>query len=228
MAERHAPPIPATCSGRPTTKDGLVIPYGNVQLADGGADFRTHHNAAWRRCWQHNLCQVCGNPLGRPMVLLCGPRQLAALLFDEPGTHPECARYAIEACPMIGGRQDRYRLGPVVSDGSRGKACSVPGCDCGGWIPTPGHEERNPHGGEPAHDWFAVYVRGYVLAATVERGLTGGICAPADVIRVRQVSTAGEGPLDPWRPVTDWRDRYEPPQLEGPAEPVGVAPWARS
>lgn len=226
MAERHAPPIPATCEDRPTTKDGLVIPYGNVQLADGGADFRSHHHAAWRRCWQRDLCQVCGKRLGRPMVLLCGPNQLAALLFDEPATHPECAAYVAQACPMVAGHRTHYREGRLVSAGPRGDRCATPGCDCGGWIENP--TSGPTAAGQPAHDWFAVYVRGYTLAATVERGLTGGICAPADVFRVRQVSSAGEGPLHPWRPVPDWRDRYDPPQLDVPPNPAEVAPWSRS
>ena len=75
------PPIPVLCARRPTTPGGLVIPYGNVQLADGGCDFRSHHRARWEACWKRLICQVCGRRIGRPIVMLCGPRQLAQLVF---------------------------------------------------------------------------------------------------------------------------------------------------
>lgn len=209
-APSAAPAIPITCAHRPVTRDGLVIPFGNVRLADGGCDFRTHHNARWLDCWQRGLCQVCGLALTHPALFLCGPRQLSALLFDEPPLHPECARYASTACPMVAGERAHYRTGEVVSHRARGKTCPEPGCDCGGWVPTPGTDPA-PSGG-PAHPWFAVYARTYALAGTTDRPITGGICAPDDVLRVRQVSRVGEA-LNPWLPVPDWRDQYVAPQL---------------
>jgi len=206
-------PIPATCAGRPTTPDGLVIPFGNVQLADGGCDFRTHHNARWLACWEQRRCQVCGNRLTVPAVLLCGPRQLARLLFDEPPLHPECARYTSRACPMVAGQRSHYRTGPVLAHRSRGGTCPDPGCDCGGWVPTPGIT-ADPGGGS-AHEWFAVYVRSYSLADTPDGRMTGGICSPADVVRVRRVSRPGRPP-GPWEPVPNWLDSYTPPELAHP------------
>jgi hypothetical protein len=215
MTERPAPPIPARCAHRPLTPDGLVIPFGNVRLADGGCDFRSGHNSRLLACWRDGLCQVCGQPLDHPIVLLAGPRQLAQLLFDEPPVHPECARYVSMACPMVAGERTHYREGPPLTDRSRGARCYEPGCDCGGWVPTPGFEDRG-HGG-PAHPWFAVYVSGYALAArSTDKQITGGICVPEQVLRVRQVSEVGRA-LRPWRDVPDWADRYRPPELAEPA-----------
>lgn len=202
-------PIPASCAHRPLTPDGLVIPFGNVQLADGGCDFRTHHNARWLACWERGLCQVCGTRLTLPMMLLCGPNQLAQLLFDEPPVHGQCARYVTQACPMVAGRRAHYRTGVPLADRARGQVCPEPGCDCGGWVPTPGTARNGA--GDPAHEWYAVQVRDYALARTPER-FTGGICTPEEVVRVRLVSRPG-APLTPWETVTDWRDRYTAPEV---------------
>jgi hypothetical protein len=60
-----------------------------------------------------------------------------------------------------------------------------------------------------------VQVRRYQLAATPDR-FTGGICEPADVVRVRLVSRPGQ-PLKPWVPVGDWLDYYvAPDRVEQP------------
>lgn len=208
-----APPIPESCAHRPTTPDGLVIPHANVQLADGGCDFRSHHNTRWIACWEQRLCQVCGDPMRRPMVLLCGPRQLAQLLFDEPPLHPECALYVTQACPMVAGERDHYRTGAPIADRTRGARCFDPGCDCAGWTPTPGLDVSP--GGGPAHEWYAVYTASYTPAIRPSGQLIGGVCQPAEVLRVRQVSEPGRR-LTPWPTVVDWLDRYTPPETEEP------------
>lgn len=186
------PPIPSTCRHRPTVA-GLVIPWANVTLADGGVDFRSQHESKVQRCWRESRCQVCGTILRHPIVLLGGPNQLSALQFDEPPLHPECAVYVSHACPMVAGRQDRYASRDAVADSHRGKTCVDPGCDCGGWTPTPG---INPSpGGDPAHDWYAVYVSGYSLGVTADLPdrVHSGVVAPEQVLAVRHVSTPGVG-----------------------------------
>ena len=186
------PPIPAQCEHRPTT-GGLVIPYGNVQLSDGGCDFRAQHESRIQRCWRENRCQVCGETMNRPMVLFGGPRQVKALQFDEPPMHPVCAVYVSRACPMVAGRQSHYADRAVVTEGSRGKACPTPGCDCGGWVPHPGLTVAP--GGDPAHDWYALYVSGITLAVNVDRQdrIHSCIVQPDQVLAIRHVSTPGVG-----------------------------------
>ena len=202
------PPIPAGCAHRPTTRDGLIQPWANVELSDGGCDFRSHHNSRWQRCWTDHLCQVCGEQNRTPMVALCGPRQLEQLVFDEPPLHPECARYVTVACPMVAGERSRYRAGEVLAHRSRGGQCPEPGCDCGGWVPTPGLA-AGP-GGSPAHEWYAVYLTGYAVACQPDGRVIGGAAEPGDVVRVRLVSEPGRRHT-PWLPVQDWLAGYSPP-----------------
>lgn len=213
----HAPPIPAAIAHRPT-QGGYVLPYANVSLADGGVDFRSAHQARWELCWRNQGCQVCGKIIeigrGERAVLMGGPDELANLVFDEPPLHAECAGYTSVACPMVAGQRERFAERPRVAEGSRGKRCHVPGCDCGGWV---SHEGRQ-HGrdGQPAHAWFAVWVSDYALAAGPDGSLQGGIVLPEQVLKVRVVSRPGEGRI--WRTVVDWRDNYRPPQMAAPPE----------
>lgn len=174
MVEPSAtPPIPARLAYRPTL-GGLAIPWINVRLADGGADFRSTHRRRWEQAWQQGVCQTCGETLDqRPVVLLGGPNQLASY-FTEPPLHPECAHYAGKACPMVAGRMPVYPDRPNVSLGPRGTKCPDPDCDCDGWVITPGTGSGN-HGGEPAHDWWAVWCDNWSLATTPEGLLLGGV-----------------------------------------------------
>ena len=64
-SETIRPPIPATCESPPTI-GGLVIPWINVQLADGGVDFAAQHDSRAQRCYLECLCQACSAPIERP------------------------------------------------------------------------------------------------------------------------------------------------------------------
>ncbi|MCC9182589.1 hypothetical protein [Mycolicibacterium mageritense] len=188
------PKIPVTCESRPTVA-GFVVPWANVQLADGGVDFRSQHESRVQRCWLEYRCQLCGSVIRPPIVFFGGPRQLAALTFDEPPLHPECAVsvYASKACPMVAGRLDHYASRDTVTEGDRGTVCPDPECDCGGWVPTPG---INPApGGDPAHDWYAVYVSDYSVAVSPDRPdrVHSGVVTSTQVLWVRHVSTPGVG-----------------------------------
>lgn len=179
------PPIPAQLAHRPTL-GGLVVPWINVTLADGGADFRSPHRARVDRCWMERLCQTCGERLGARCVLFGGPRQIApGGYFDEPPMHPACAVYARQACPMVAGRLATYAAGPRLSEGRRGAVCPEPGCDCGGWVLTDGTNR----GGEPAHPYWEVWADPslIVLAVTPEGRLLGG--AVPHPVRVRLIET---------------------------------------
>lgn len=149
-------PIPASCADRPTV-GGLVAPFVNIRLRDGGVDFRSPHQATYERCWRESLCQTCGSPLVGTAVLFGGDQQVRNHRFDEPPLCAPCALYASQACPMVAGRQSHYADQERLSEGSRGHVCPDAGCDCGGF------RDSDPNAydasGEPAHDWYAVYVR---------------------------------------------------------------------
>jgi len=119
---------------------------------------------------------------------------------------------------MVAGERPRYRTGDPVAHRSRGSKCPDPDCDCGGWVPTPGIV-AGP-GGAPAHEWYAVYALRYALAGTADGRLTGGICTPAQVLRVRLVSEPGHAER-PWPAVPDWLERYTAPNA---IQPEDVAP----
>jgi hypothetical protein len=209
VTARPAPPIPASCAYNPTTRDGLVVPWVNVRLADGGVDFRVRHRAREVQCWHERLCQVCGDRLRHPALLLGPAKSLQRLVFDEPALHAECARYTAAACSMIRGDMTHYASGRPVSHGKRGERCPVPGCGCEGWVPG----DVAGRAGDPAEAWFAVWVRGYSVALHPSGDVSGGVVDPDEVLRVRQLGNPGEGPLCPWVEVTDWRERYTPPTV---------------
>jgi len=208
-------PIPASCAARPTV-GGLVVPYINLRLADGGVDFRSPHHTAVAECWTDGLCQTCGQPTGHPAVLFGGPNQLAAGHFDEPPLCVACAVYASHACPMVAGRQARYADRDRISEGHRGKTCPDPDCHCGGWTAT--DPDIAGHPDDPAHPWYAVYINPGAYAVTVyrkivrcadkgcehERLIVNGGKLTAPPLKVVLVSTPGEGRV--WRRLApeDW------------------------
>ena len=149
------PPIPLSCANRPVI-GGLVAPYVNVRLADGGVDYRSTHNTAYQKCWTDQLCQTCGQTLTDPVVFFGGPNQLATLSFDEPPVCLPCAQYVSRACPMVAGRQTAYADRDPITGSRRGHVCPTAGCDCGGWVPT--SPDIVETAGEPAHRWFAAFV----------------------------------------------------------------------
>lgn len=208
-------PIPASCAHRPTV-GGVVAPYVNLRLADGGVDFRSPHNAAYERCWTKGLCQVCGQPTGHPAVLFGGPNQLASGHFDEPPLCPPCALYASKACPMVAGQRTHYADRARISEGRSGNTCPDPDCHCGGWTAT--DPNRPDSGGDPAHDWFAVYIdpAAYTVTAyrTVvrcsdrgcehERLIVNGGQLTAPPLKVVLVSTQEQGRTWGRLPVDEW------------------------
>jgi DNA (cytosine-5)-methyltransferase 1 len=206
------PVIPASCAHRPTV-GGLVAPFVNIRLADGGVDFRSPHQATYERCWREGLCQTCGERLGYTVVFFGGPRQLHNRHFDEPPLCTACAVYASKACPMVAGRMSHYADRERLSEGRRGHVCPDASCDCGGF------RDSDPNSydasGEPAHDWFAVYARAgdwqltshEVEVSCSDRGclhkrlLINGGQLTAEPRKVVLVSTQADGRV--WRRVSD-------------------------
>jgi hypothetical protein len=186
------PAVPVTLAHRPLV-GGLVAPWVNVNLADGGVDFRSTHHTKWFQAWTEGICQTCGEPLlTRPVVFFGGPNQLTTY-FTEPPLHPRCAAYAEQACPMIAGRRATYADRDELAYSKRGTTCPDPGCDCGGWTPHPGGQT---HHGEPAHEWWAIWAADWAVAVNTEGELLGGV--PTGISRRRLISTppAEEGGPD--------------------------------
>lgn len=206
-------PIPVSCAQRPVV-GGLVAPWVNARMADGGVDFRSPHQRTYERAWREDRCQVCGGRLPPFVVLFGGPNQLRSLRFDEPPLCPPCAVYASAACPMVAGRLARYASGPRVAETRRGQVCSEPGCGCGGWVPS--DPDSGGSEGDPAHAWFACWVgiRAWELTAHYvdtrcsdracnqphRRLLINGCRLTAPPTRIRLVSAPGRGRI--WQRIT--------------------------
>ena len=150
------PPIPASMAHLPV-RGGLAQPWVNAQLADGGTDFRSPHTARYEQAWKRYLCQSCGQSTGPRAVLVCGPRQLLTLRFDEPPVCPPCAGYARAACPFVSGRAVAYPGRLRLSEGHRGQKCFDPSCECGGWTVTD-PEHSADMGGQPNLPWYACWI----------------------------------------------------------------------
>ncbi len=184
MTGEVRPPIPVQLADRPTV-GGLVIPWVALRLADGGVDFRRQDLRRAERCWREQLCQICGEPIGGPIVLFGGAEAVEERLFHEPPMDPVCARYVQVACPMVAGRMARYASGPSVAEGPRGKTCPTPGCGCAGLVHAEAAVPGEP--GRPAHAWYAVWTRGYRCALRPDGSLYGGALT-GEPLRVRHLS----------------------------------------
>ena len=165
MPESIRPPIPASLAHRPVV-GGLAAAWVNAELADGGTDFRSPHTARYEKAWLECRCQSCGNPTGPRAVLVCGPRQVLTLHFDEPPTCPPCAAYARQACPFVSGRSVKYPDRRRISEGHRGEKCADPSCGCGGWRATD-PEHSAGMGGQPNLPWYACWTTpdAYIVTA---------------------------------------------------------------
>lgn len=167
MAEDVRPPIPASLAHRPVV-GGLAAAWVNAELADGGTDFRSPHTARYEKAWLECRCQSCGNPTGPRAVLVCGPRQVLTLHFDEPPVCPPCAAYARQACPFVSGRSVTYSGRRRLTEGHRGEKCADPACGCNGWRATD-PEHSADMGGQPNLPWYACWIPSdaYVVTAHV-------------------------------------------------------------
>jgi hypothetical protein len=113
---------------------------------------------------------------------------------------------------MVAGRQPRYADRERLSEGKRGHVCPDAGCACGGF--TDSDPNAYDASGEPAHDWFAVYIRAgawnltaHVVTAPCsdrgclhERTLINGGQLVDEPRKVVLVSTQAEGRV--WRRLT--------------------------
>lgn len=197
-AENIRPPIPASLANRPV-RGGLASAWVNAELANGGTDFRSPHTARYEEAWRRTRCQSCGNPAGARVVLVCGPRQLLTLRFDEPPVCPPCAAYVRMACPFVSGRSVTYPDRPRLTEGHRGEKCFDPDCGCGGWqVSDPEHSADM--GGQPNLPWYAAWTspRHYVLTGHVaktagehERTLVNGAMLRTLPLKIQLLSEPG-------------------------------------
>lgn len=158
--------IPARCVDRPVV-GGLVVPAVSVVLADGRPVLGAVHRSKALACITGYRCQIDGQPLTRPFVVLVPDSQLADCYSAEAALHPECAAYSTGACPALNGRRDTIRS----VDQHLGSACSDPGCGCGGWVDS--DPQRVSQRGRELGPWSAVWLDGYAIAVNTAGEIHG-------------------------------------------------------
>ncbi|TDD31668.1 cell envelope biogenesis protein OmpA [Actinomadura sp. KC06] len=162
------PPIPLRCANRPTAS-GLVVPWVTLQHPHAGWLLGQTRADLMAACVRKRRCQTCGEPLGDRVVVVCRPEDLGRGYSAEPGMHPECAAYAIRACPMLAGCMDHHRRRPVVLADLR---CDDAACACNAWSDSPDKQRR---AGQPADDYLTVWLAAAGYRPAYEGGRVVGV-----------------------------------------------------
>lgn len=146
-------PIPQRLTEAPVSA-GMVVPYITMTHRDPCKPVWGAVNPArLQQVWLHSLCQVCGQRLDGPWVVVyIRPWDYLRGIGPEPALHPECGFYSKRACPMLAGQIDHYNRHP-----SR-RPCGDPDCTCLLWsppAPEPGEGRRE---GQPAEAWYEAWI----------------------------------------------------------------------
>lgn len=94
------PPLPQRMCHLPIDARGYPIPEF-VSNLDGARDFRVVSLEHLTKCIQHDVCWICGRPLDVWKVFVLGPLPAVQGITNEPPSHPECAEFAVAACPFL-------------------------------------------------------------------------------------------------------------------------------
>ena len=106
--------IPRRLKVRPQYK-GLPIPYIALVKPDGQPDFRVTDEEKRLSVIRYELCQLCGDPLGKWRFFVGGTMAALANQYFEPAAHLDCLIYAMQVCPFIVGRIEHADLGKIES-----------------------------------------------------------------------------------------------------------------
>ncbi|WP_188194862.1 hypothetical protein [Nonomuraea sp. SYSU D8015] len=153
------------------TYNGMVIPFITLRHADGTPEFgQIDHNRV-AECITGRLCQLCAQPLTDAAVLMARPMDFGYGYVPEPAQHPECAAYAIKACPMLSGRLPRLR---DRTRPQRRRCTLSAACWCGE-PPAPPSVEAIVRSGRPATPWYSVRfpMAEYEVTMTARKGPRG-------------------------------------------------------
>ncbi|SEU46828.1 hypothetical protein [Nonomuraea wenchangensis] len=156
------------------THNGMVIPYITLRHADGTPELgRVDHNLV-AECLTGRRCQLCARPLDTgadaAAVVMARPMDFGYGYVPEPAQHPECAAYAIRACPMLSGRLPRLR---DRTRPQRRQCTAVAACWCG--LDEPPSVDAIVRSGRPATPWYSVRfpMTEYELLMTARQGPRG-------------------------------------------------------
>jgi hypothetical protein len=102
-------PMPDRIKALHRAPNGYPVPFFVTWLDDGKPqregvglpDFRIVDPEKMAACLRLNLCWICGGPLGRHHAFVLGPMCVVTRVTSEPGSHQDCALYAMHVCPFL-------------------------------------------------------------------------------------------------------------------------------
>lgn len=108
--ERRILRIPRRMRKLPIEKRGYPVPFATmIDPITGQPDFRILDIRRQMQCFKDKLCAMCGEPLGRYIAFIGGPKSGESHRFNDPGMHRECAEYAAVVCPYISRETAQHR-----------------------------------------------------------------------------------------------------------------------
>lgn len=93
-------PIPQRMQRLPRDKHGRVVPWF-VAFIDGAPDFRIIREDGIGEALKYQLCWLCGQRVGKYVSFAIGPMCAVNRVTAEPGSHHDCAIYAVRVCPFL-------------------------------------------------------------------------------------------------------------------------------
>lgn len=100
LPRQGLPRLPERMCHLPIDDRGYPIPEF-VSNLDGKRDFRAVSLEHLANCVHHDLCWICGQLLDVWKVFVMGPLDAIQGITNEPPSHPECAEFAVRACPFL-------------------------------------------------------------------------------------------------------------------------------
>lgn len=104
-------PVPDRIRALPTDRRGYPVPFFVRRVEGQEPDFRVMDQEAAGRALKRNLCWVCGQPMGRNVSFVGGPKSELTCSFADLPSHLECARFSAQACPFMVNPAARMRQG---------------------------------------------------------------------------------------------------------------------
>jgi len=95
-------PIPPRIAKLPLDARGYFVPFFVAWIGEPPQpDFRVVDQARYVECVRYKRCWLCGEPLGKYLAYVLGPMCVVTGTTSEPGSHVECAEWAVRACPHL-------------------------------------------------------------------------------------------------------------------------------
>ena len=165
-------PVPACLRDLPLCpKRKLPVPFAAARYPDGTGEFSIINPVRVAICARQRRCGICGNPLGRWVAFLGGPRSADPHngAYTDPAMHERCAEASIGICTFIARPRTVRRSLPIDV---------IPAGDPEGFIDD---------GDKAATGWVMVITRSYrVVKAPARDGGTAALFLPGPHERTRR------------------------------------------